>query len=922
MAASTAGTISFQSTIYYTNQNVAAGVAVLRTGGTSGAASVACKTSNGSAVAGTDYTAVSTTLTWANGDGATKWCGIAVSDSTPFTGNKTFKVQLSGSSGAALGATTSATVDIMGNKGAGTAALSATAYSVAQSAGSIKVTVSRTGGDAGTSAIFYATANKTAAAGTDYTSTSGAVVWSGDDVTPKTITIPVANSKPFSGSKTFALALAHAENVMLGSPSSAVVTINGSTSTVKPTVSLSATPTTVTTGSTSTLKWSSTNASTCTASGAWSGLMPTSGSVAKDPASSSTYSLNCSGAGGSAAQSVAVQVAAAATSTVYPASCTGTSGPITLKAGVTRASGISPLLVFFDATATTDSSLTGNTTAFQDVTYSWSFGDTGVSGTQTWANGSNAGHNSRNTATGAVAAHLYVANADASHVVTVTAHNGANTATCQLGVTAYNPAGASGFAGTKTTCVSASGTPAAGSGDCPAGAAVLETSSFNTALGSSYFGSGRRVLFKCGDTFSGDGALLNGTTWSIGAYGGCENTKTGRPIFHDPSSKGALIVDYPAGDGRITDIDFEGAGTGSAAVTTYGYAAGLQNNYQITLYNLNSNGNSSSYTWAQGAQWGLIDSVMTGMRTGIGTFVNYNENNPTGWTAGKFTNLDYQAILGNLLNGQGNQSTGAGEEVLRLSACRLCSISNNTVENANSVGGVIKLHNGNTNGSVSTWTGVYTELIEISDNSFGGTSGGILVDIEPQNNHDDERLRNIVFERNLITGSTNAWGGLQMRTAVVNETIRDNVFVMNSGGAEIYPEYAVGVGQLGIEPVPTGVEVYNNTIYIPTPRDNQQGGIAFNGLSMAGPPKSSYVKNNLMYAPSGTHTPVSNTGSGNTISNNSASFAANPGFLEASGSVLSDFKPSANYSGGAAVPVWLDALGTAWTTWYLGAVDP
>jgi hypothetical protein len=606
------------------------------------------------------------------------------------------------------------------------------------------------------------------------------------------------------------------------------------------------------------------------------------------------------------------------------ASCTGSSGPISLQAKVTRSSGISPLLVFFDATATTDSSLSANTTAFQDVTYSWSFGDTGTSGSQTWANGASPGHNSRNTASGGVAAHLYVAAADTPYVVTVTAHNGANSATCQLGVTAYNPAGANGFAGTKTTCVSASGTPVAGSGDCPAGAAVLKTSSFNTALGAAYFGAGKRVLFKCADTFTGDGVYLNSVGWSVGAYGGCENSKSSRPIFSDPGSSGALIVGYQAGDGRIADIDFEGGSSGNAAVTTYGYVGGVQINYQITLYNLNSSGNSSSYSWAQGAQWGLIDSVMANMRNSIGTFVNYNENNPSTWTGSKFNNVDYQAVLGNLLNGQGNQSTSSGQEVLRVSACRLCAISNNTIENANYLGGVIKLHNGNTYESLPTWTGTYTELIEVSDNWFGGSSGGVLVDIEPQNGQRDERLRNVVFERNMITGSTNAWGGMQMRTAVVNETIRDNVFIMNSGGAEIYPEYAVGVGQLGIEPVPTGVEVYNNTIFMPTPRDNLQGGVAFNGLSMHAPPQNSYVKNNLMYAPSGSHTAINNTGSGNTISNNSASFAPNPGFLNATGSfsLLSDFKPSANYSGAVTVPVWFDALGDAWTTWDLGAVDP
>ena len=138
-------------------------------------------------------------------------------------------------------------------------------------------------------------------------------------------------------------------------------------------------------------------------------------------------------------------------------------------------SGISPLLVFFDATGTTDSAITGNTTAFQDVTYTWNFGDTGASGTDTWTYGSNTGHNSRNSATGGVAAHLYVTTGvDTAYVATVTAHSGSNTASCQLGVTAYDPAGSNGFAGTKTTCVSASGTPAPGSGGCPAGAAVLK----------------------------------------------------------------------------------------------------------------------------------------------------------------------------------------------------------------------------------------------------------------------------------------------------------------------------------------------------------------------------------------------------------------------------------------------------------------
>src|SRR5262249_44643405 len=151
-------------------------------------------------------------------------------------------------------------------------------------------------------------------------------------------------------------------------------------------------------------------------------------------------------------------------------------------------------LVFFDVTATTDSSLGGDATPFQDVSYTWSFGDAGASGSAFWEYGANAGRNSRNTATGGVAAHLSVtAGSDTRYVTTVTAHDGTNTASCELTVNAFDPSGTHGFPRSKTTCVSSSGKPVAGSGGCPAGAATLHTPSFNTALSAPYFESGKRV---------------------------------------------------------------------------------------------------------------------------------------------------------------------------------------------------------------------------------------------------------------------------------------------------------------------------------------------------------------------------------------------------------------------------------------------
>lgn len=85
-------------------------------------------------------------------------------------------------------------------------------------------------------------------------------------------------------------------------------------STPPPTVSLSAGPVSVTAGQSATLTWSSTNADSCTASGAWSGAQPTSGSLSTGALNqTSTYALFCSGTGGSANTSTTVTVSTAST---------------------------------------------------------------------------------------------------------------------------------------------------------------------------------------------------------------------------------------------------------------------------------------------------------------------------------------------------------------------------------------------------------------------------------------------------------------------------------------------------------------------------------------------------------------------------------------------------------------------------------
>ena len=81
-----------------------------------------------------------------------------------------------------------------------------------------------------------------------------------------------------------------------------------------PTVSISANPSSVVSGSASTLTWNSTNATSCTASSGWSGTKAVSGSQSTgNLTANTTFTLTCTGSGGSTSQSATVTVAASAT---------------------------------------------------------------------------------------------------------------------------------------------------------------------------------------------------------------------------------------------------------------------------------------------------------------------------------------------------------------------------------------------------------------------------------------------------------------------------------------------------------------------------------------------------------------------------------------------------------------------------------
>jgi len=79
-----------------------------------------------------------------------------------------------------------------------------------------------------------------------------------------------------------------------------------------PVVSITARPTSVASGGSSTLTWSTSGATSCAASGSWSGAVATSGSQTTGALTqNATYTLTCGGSGGTATASASVSVGAA-----------------------------------------------------------------------------------------------------------------------------------------------------------------------------------------------------------------------------------------------------------------------------------------------------------------------------------------------------------------------------------------------------------------------------------------------------------------------------------------------------------------------------------------------------------------------------------------------------------------------------------
>jgi len=218
--------LQFDSSPYTVSEaDGAAIVSVVRQGPTSRAVTVQYTTSDGTAIAGQDYTATNGTVTFGPGE-ITKTISVPVRNDGVAEGTEFFKMVLSNptGTGATLGNPIEAYVYVT-DTGAGVH-FSQPSFDVAENGGAAMIRVTLAGEFTNVVTVDYATSDGTAAAGQDYVATNGTLTFAPGQGS-QTFSVPILNDSLVEGTETVNLTLSNPTGrVVLGSPSTGVLYIN------------------------------------------------------------------------------------------------------------------------------------------------------------------------------------------------------------------------------------------------------------------------------------------------------------------------------------------------------------------------------------------------------------------------------------------------------------------------------------------------------------------------------------------------------------------------------------------------------------------------------------------------------------------------------------------------------------------------
>ena len=217
--------LSFAQSSYSVSEaGASATITITRSGGISSAASAQFTTSNGTAAAGSDYTDASQVVSFAPGE-TSKTVSVPIINDTIYESDETVNLTLtSPSTGAAIGNPGAATLTIVNDDPAPVLAFSAATYKVGEAGHAAVIKVKRGVNTSGAVSVSFATANGTAKAGSDYRAVSQTVSFASGE-SSKTVSVPIIDDKKIEGNETVSLALSGPSGAVLGSPSTATLTI-------------------------------------------------------------------------------------------------------------------------------------------------------------------------------------------------------------------------------------------------------------------------------------------------------------------------------------------------------------------------------------------------------------------------------------------------------------------------------------------------------------------------------------------------------------------------------------------------------------------------------------------------------------------------------------------------------------------------
>jgi hypothetical protein len=207
--------LQFSSVNYSVAENAgSANITVSRSGGAVGPLSINYSTSSEStATAGQDYTSVSGTLDFADGE-TSKQFTVELLDDAAFEGNETVTLLLTGDN---VGPINIATLTITENDAQpfGILEFSGSSYSVNEDSGSLTITVQRNNGSQGSGSIDYSISDGAATTGNDYTATSGSLDFTDGQISAS-FTIDILDDALQEGSESIILSMSNPVSVSLG----------------------------------------------------------------------------------------------------------------------------------------------------------------------------------------------------------------------------------------------------------------------------------------------------------------------------------------------------------------------------------------------------------------------------------------------------------------------------------------------------------------------------------------------------------------------------------------------------------------------------------------------------------------------------------------------------------------------------------